>query len=102
MRPDIFDYIQRGRGSDRAFQRLSARRQLGVFSYDGFWQAMDTFKDKMAFDRMHARGECPWMLWKQNGLEEQKTAPRSRAGAADTANVLADVKVFSRHQRPSA
>jgi glucose-1-phosphate cytidylyltransferase len=25
---------------------------------------MDTFKDKISFDRMEARGECPWMVWK--------------------------------------
>ena len=27
---------------------------------------MDTFKDKITFDRMEARGDCPWMLWRQN------------------------------------
>ena len=66
-----------------------------MFRYDGFWQAMDTFKDKMAFDSMHARGECPWMLWKQNGLEEQRPAPRSGADAAETAGVPLDAKVSS-------
>ena len=39
----------------RLFQRLNARRQLGVFRYDGFWPAMDTFKDKMALDSMRRR-----------------------------------------------
>jgi glucose-1-phosphate cytidylyltransferase len=101
MRPEIFDYIQPGEDVVEAFQRLSARRRLAVFRYDGFWQAMDTFKDKMAFDSMHARGECPWMLWKQNGLEAQQPAPRSGADAAETANFLVDATVFSRHQRPS-
>jgi len=24
---------------------------------------MDTFKDKIEFDRMEARGSCPWMVW---------------------------------------
>jgi glucose-1-phosphate cytidylyltransferase len=24
---------------------------------------MDTFKDKITFDRMEARGECPWVSW---------------------------------------
>jgi glucose-1-phosphate cytidylyltransferase len=88
MRPDIFDYLQRGEDLIEAFQRLSVRRQLRALRYDGFWQAMDTFKDKMAFDRMHARGECPWMLWKHNGLEAQRPAPRSGAGAATTTNAL--------------
>jgi glucose-1-phosphate cytidylyltransferase len=101
LRPGIFDYMQPGEDVIEAFQRLSARRQLAVFRYDGFWQAMDTFKDRMAFESMYARGECPWMLWKQNGLEEQRPAPRSGADAAETANLLLDAQVLSRHQRPS-
>ena len=102
MRPEVFDYIKRDEDIIEGFQRLSARRQLAVLRYDGFWQAMDTFKDKMAFDNMHARGECPWMLWKQNMPEEQGPTPQSGAGATETADVLLDAKVFSRHQRPSA
>ena len=87
LRSDIFDYMQDGDELVEApFQRLSARRQLAVFRYDGFWQAMDTFKEKMAFDSMHARGECPWMLWKQNGHEKRRPAPRSGVDAAETAN----------------
>jgi glucose-1-phosphate cytidylyltransferase len=97
LRPEIFDYIHCGEDLIEAFQRLSARRQLRAFRYDGFWQAMDTFKDKLAFERMHARGECPWMLWKQNGHEEKRPAPRSGAGAAETANLLPDAAAFSRH-----
>ena len=29
----------------------------------GFWAAMDTFKDKITFDRMEANGTCPWKVW---------------------------------------
>jgi glucose-1-phosphate cytidylyltransferase len=88
LRSDIFDYIQPNEDLIAAFQRLSARRQLAAFRYDGFWQAMDTFKDKMAFDSMHARGESPWMLWKQNGHGDNRPALRSRLRAAKTANAL--------------
>jgi glucose-1-phosphate cytidylyltransferase len=88
LRPEIFDYLQRGEDLIEAFQRLSARRQLRAFRYDGFWQAMDTFKDKMAFDRMHARGECPWMLWKQDELEKKQPTSRSGVRAAKAAYAL--------------
>jgi glucose-1-phosphate cytidylyltransferase len=27
---------------------------------------MDTFKDKISFDRMEARGQCPWMIWQRH------------------------------------
>jgi len=65
LRPEIFDYIREGDELVEApFARLIERRKLGIFRHLGFWQAMDTFKDKITFDRMEARGDCPWMIWK--------------------------------------
>ena len=64
LRRDIFDYIEKGDELvEQPFQRLIERRLLGVYRHTGFWRAMDTFKDKITFDRMAARGDCPWMLW---------------------------------------
>jgi len=64
LRRDIFDYIKEGDELvEQPFARLIAERQLWAFRWDGFWQAMDTFKDKITFDRMEARGDCPWMTW---------------------------------------
>jgi glucose-1-phosphate cytidylyltransferase len=66
MRQDIFDYIEEGDELvQKPFQRLIARRQLAVYRHNGFWQAMDTFKDKITLDRMEARGDCPWMVWRR-------------------------------------
>jgi glucose-1-phosphate cytidylyltransferase len=63
---EIFDHIEEGEELvEQPFQRLIARRQLHAYRYDGFWKAMDTFKDKITFDRMEARGPCPWMVWKR-------------------------------------
>jgi glucose-1-phosphate cytidylyltransferase len=65
MRPQVFDYIREGEELvERPFGRLIAERKLAAFRWDGFWQCMDTFKDKIGFDRMEARGDCPWMIWK--------------------------------------
>ena len=50
---------------EQPFRRLIDKRKLGVFRYRGFWQSMDTFKDKITLDRMEARGDCPWMVWKR-------------------------------------
>ncbi len=62
----IFDHIQEGEELVEApFQRLIDKRQLWAHRHPGFWAAMDTFKDKITFDRMEARGDCPWMVWKQ-------------------------------------
>ena len=64
LRRDVFDYIKEGDELVvQPFQRLIEKRLLATYRYEGFWQAMDTFKDKITLDRMEARGECPWMVW---------------------------------------
>jgi glucose-1-phosphate cytidylyltransferase len=66
FRPEIFDFVQEGEELvEKPFDRLIERRQLAAYRYNGFWQPMDTFKDKQAFDAMDARGDCPWMVWKR-------------------------------------
>lgn len=65
LRREIFDYIEEGDELvERPFQRLIQQNRLYAYRHDGFWKAMDTFKDKITFDRMEAKGECPWTVWK--------------------------------------
>lgn len=65
LRQSIFDYIREGEELvEQPFARLIAQRQLAAYPYTGFWRAMDTFKDKIAFDRMESHGDCPWMVWR--------------------------------------
>jgi glucose-1-phosphate cytidylyltransferase len=60
----IFDYINEGEELvEQPFTRLIAERKLVTNPWEGFWQCMDTFKDKIVFDRMEARQACPWMVW---------------------------------------
>ncbi len=64
MRREIFDYLRPGEELvEEPFGRLIAERRLHCFAWDGFWQCMDTFKDKIAYERMEGRGECPWKVW---------------------------------------
>jgi glucose-1-phosphate cytidylyltransferase len=64
----IFDYIQPGEELVEApFGRLIQQKKLITYRHNGFWQAMDTFKDKISFDRLEAQDKCPWMVWKGNG-----------------------------------
>ena len=65
LRNEIFDYIQPGEELVEApFQRLIAERKLLAHRHVGFWRSMDTFKDKITFDRAYAIGKAPWELWK--------------------------------------
>ncbi len=64
LRRAIFDYLNEGEELvEQPFQRLIERRLLLSYRYDGFWSAMDTFKDKITYDRMEGRGDCPWKVW---------------------------------------
>ncbi|MCO5101782.1 MAG: sugar phosphate nucleotidyltransferase [Burkholderiaceae bacterium] len=64
MHSEIFDYIQEGEDLvEQTFQRLIGRRRLIAHPHRGFWRPMDTFKDKISYDRMESRGDCPWIVW---------------------------------------
>ena len=66
FRSDIFNYIEDGDELvEQPFARLIDKRLLAIYRHLGFWRAMDTFKDKITLDRMEAKGDCPWMLWKR-------------------------------------
>jgi glucose-1-phosphate cytidylyltransferase len=64
FRKEIFDHINEGEELvEQPFARLIEKRSLAAFRYHGFWQSMETSKDKIAFDRMEAQGNCPWEVW---------------------------------------
>ncbi len=64
LRKEIFANIEEGEELvEKPFSRLIAQKRLTAFRWEGFWQCMDTFKDKISFDRMEAKGMCPWTLW---------------------------------------
>ena len=65
LKSEIFDYINEGEELvEKPFARLIEKQRLATYQHHGFWQSMDTFKDKIAYDRMEAQGKCPWMLWR--------------------------------------
>jgi len=64
MRSQIFNYVREGEELvEQPFARLIEQRKLMTHRWQGFWQCVDTFKDRITFDRMEARGTCPWMVW---------------------------------------
>jgi glucose-1-phosphate cytidylyltransferase len=59
----IFRYIQAGDELVRQpFQRLIQERALLAYKYSGFWQCMDTFKDKQHLEELN-QGAAPWKVW---------------------------------------
>jgi glucose-1-phosphate cytidylyltransferase len=66
MEPGVFDYID-GDATvlERApLERLSADGCLGVYKHYGFWQCMDTARDKGLLERLWEHGGAAWKVWK--------------------------------------
>jgi glucose-1-phosphate cytidylyltransferase len=67
FRKEIFQYMKEGEELVyEPFRRLIKEQQLITYKHDGFFLAMDTFKDKMTVDDLYARGVTPWEVWKTN------------------------------------
>jgi glucose-1-phosphate cytidylyltransferase len=62
--PEIFDYIHAGEELVvEPFRRLVCEQKLAAYEYSGFFQAMDTFKDRQELEDIHAHGDAPWEVW---------------------------------------
>ncbi len=44
-------------------ESLSSTKQLSAFRHQGFWQPMDTLRDKVYLEQLWASGEAPWKVW---------------------------------------
>ena len=45
-----------------ALERLAADRQLAAYRHDGFWQCMDTLRDRRLLEELWQSGEAPWKV----------------------------------------
>lgn len=60
----VFEFIREGEELvEEPFARLIEAQELLAYPYNGFWKSMDTYKDRIGFDKMYANGNCPWALW---------------------------------------
>jgi len=73
FKKEIFDFMQPGEELVvEPFQRLIQINQLYGYKYDGFWTAMDTFKDKQLLDNLYTQGNTPWEVWDQDSKVHSK------------------------------
>ena len=62
----IFDYLKRG--DDTIWEReplesLAKDGRLGAYKHRGFWQPMDTLKERQDLEELWAAGNAPWKVW---------------------------------------
>lgn len=65
LNPEIFDYID---GDDTVFEagpleKLADKNQLMSYRYTGFWQCMDTLREKTMLENLWESGKAPWKKW---------------------------------------
>jgi len=65
MQPEVFDRLA---GDDTILEReplesLARDGQLGAFKHTGFWQPMDTLRDKNHLEALWDSGKAPWKVW---------------------------------------
>ena len=65
LEPQIFDYLE---GDNTVFEtkpleRLVEEGQLMSYRHSGFWQCMDSLREKQLLEDMWESGKAPWKLW---------------------------------------
>ena len=67
VNPEVFDLIE---GSDCVFEndvlpKLANTNQLNAYIHTGFWQCMDTVREKELLEKLDSEDDCPWKIWKR-------------------------------------
>ena len=65
LQPSVIDLIAGDATSWEAapLEKLAAAGELMAFRHRGFWQPMDTMRDKISLDERWASGNAPWKIW---------------------------------------
>lgn len=65
LEPKIFDYIEGDSTvlEKTPLEKLAAEGELKAYIHDGFWQCMDTKREKDMLEELWASGEAPWKTW---------------------------------------
>lgn len=65
LSPRCIDYIEGDATvwENEPLETLAAERQLAVYKHEGFWQPMDTLRDKTLLESLWVSGKAPWKKW---------------------------------------
>lgn len=66
LSPSVIDYIENDQSvwEREPLERLASESNLAAFEHSGFWQPMDTLRDKMQLEDLWQSGKAPWKVWK--------------------------------------
>lgn len=65
LEPEIFNYIE---GDSTTFEKepinaLVKMKELAAYTHKGFWQCMDTVREKEQLEKLWNKGQAPWKVW---------------------------------------
>lgn len=65
LSPSVVNYIE---GDQTSWEleplaRLAEEKELVAFKHEGFWQPMDTLRDKNQLEKLWQNGQAPWNVW---------------------------------------
>jgi glucose-1-phosphate cytidylyltransferase len=66
LSPKVIDYISEDKTiwEREPLERLAYEGNLVAFQHQGFWQPMDTLRDKIHLEELWQAGKAPWKVWK--------------------------------------
>jgi glucose-1-phosphate cytidylyltransferase len=66
LSPDVIDKIADDEcvWEQKPLKELAQERQLMSFKHEGFWQPMDTLRDKLYLEELLEKDKAPWQVWK--------------------------------------
>lgn len=64
LNSSVFEYIKDDMSvwEEEPLEQLSREGELQAFCHDGFWQPMDTLRDKMILEEIWNKGDAPWIV----------------------------------------
>ncbi len=80
--PEIFDYLDGDTCSleANALERVAADGQLSAYCHHGFWQCMDTLRDRSYLQKLWESGDAPWNVWDADEAHSRLSlVPKNRA-----------------------
>ena len=65
LEPEIFDYLEDDSTifERKPLEQVAAKGELMSYCHNGFWQCMDTAREKEMLEKMWSTGNAPWKVW---------------------------------------
>ena len=67
LEPEVFDYLPEDKDDcvfEKVLEMVAEKNQLMSYLHHGFWQCMDTLREKTELEKLWESGQAPWMAWK--------------------------------------